>query len=105
MGGGGDVGVDEAAGIRGDGHIQRQSNLRRQGRQLPDNVRDQFATGGGLRTDDVGLAEALKGGVVVDCQIHLIRVRLGIVGEQSHRGDVRRYHFFRHEVRPERCKG
>ena len=42
---------------------------------------------------------------MVDCQIHLIRVRLGIVGEQSHRGDVRGYHFFRHEVRRSAVRG
>ena len=98
MGVGGGVGVGEAPRVGGHRHIEGQGHLSRDRAQTGEDVVDQLAAGGGLRPHDVLPAEEFKGGVVVDGQVHPVRVGLRVLREQPHRSDVRGHHRLRHEA-------
>ena len=96
---GGGVVIGKAAAVRGHRHVERQGHLRRNGPQLRQDVIDDLPRGGGGGADIVLPPEALEGGVVVNGQIHPLRVRLGVLREQRRRGNVRGDHPLRLKIR------
>ena len=96
---GGGVGVDEATGVRGDGHIQRQSHLRRQGRQLPEDIVHDLAAGGAVRLQTRLTGEKLLRGVVVDGQSNAVLIGPGVLRQQRQRRNVHGDHIRRCKIR------
>ena len=97
VGVGGGVGVDKAARVRGNGHVQGQSHLRRHLPQLPADLVYDLPAGrpGGVHTL-VG-PKALKGGVVVHRQINAVKIRLCGREKEAPGRDVHAHHKRRRE--------
>ena len=84
----GGVGIDKAARVGGDRDIERQGDLRRDGRQLADNLIDNLAAGGALSFQTRLGGEELLRWVVIDGEVDAPGIGLGILRQEGERGDV-----------------
>ncbi len=100
MGVGGGIGVDKAACVRGHGYIQGQGHRRCDLPQLPTDLIDDLPAGGPGGVHTLAGPEALKGGMVVDCQADLADVRLRRWEKEASGGNVHGYDEFRLEACP-----
>ena len=92
------VGVDEAARVGGNGHIQQQGDGGRYRRQLPDDAVNDLAAGGGIRVQARLRCEKLLRAVVVDGQLNAAGISGGVVRQQVQRRDVGGHDVLRHEA-------
>ena len=94
------VGVDEAAGVRGDGHIQQQGDGGGDAHaHLDQNAVQQLRAGGAVGIDPRLLGVALVGAVVVDGQVNAVGIGLAAAREHPQGGRVHRHDELRHELR------
>ena len=92
VGAGGGVGVLKAAAVGADRHIQRQRDLRRQRRQMGDDLIDHLAAGGAVRLQTGVAGKEAVGRMVVNGQLDTPGVRLGVLGKQAHIGNIHADH-------------
>ncbi|MPM99880.1 hypothetical protein SDC9_147075 [bioreactor metagenome] len=85
------VPIGKAAGVGGNGDIQRQRGIRLHGAQLGQDAVDQLAAGGTGAVHIGYLSKALIGGMMIQRQIHAVGIPPHALGKQPHRGGVHRH--------------